>query len=203
MNRWYSHYRLDTGEILAFSEKCLEPPTPAEGFGILEGTYDHLSQRVDLDTGEVVDWQPDKPAGDDYTDHEWDEGAKRWLPVLTLAGERRALVTRLRTARDARINGGFVWDGSRFDSDAEVSQPRLLGLFTTALAGGIPPEGYPWRLADNGWRVLSAADAIAVWGAFQQHMAGLFAAFAAHEAAVLAETDIEVLRNYDTEAGWP
>lgn len=199
---WFSYYRKDTGEILPFSDKGA-PAAVSDEIGAIEGTYDHLSQRVDLETGDVVDWQPPRPVGDEYTDHEWDTGTKRWVPVLTLAGERRIVIERLKIARDTRLGGGFVWDGSPFDSDTAVSQPRLLGLFTTAVAGGIPPEGYPWRLKNNQWRVLSASDAIAVWGAFQSHMSGLFSAFAAHEATVLAETDIEVLRSYDTESGWP
>lgn len=116
---------------------------------------------------------------------------------------RAALMASVRDERDRRIEGGFEWDGSPFDSDAAISQPRLLGLFTTALAGGLPPEGYAWRLANNSWRVLSAADAAAVWGAFQTHMAAHFAAFAAHESAILAETDLEALRAYNLAAGWP
>lgn len=138
-------------------------------------------------------------------DHRWDWPTLSWvLDLDAVRSELRAdLIEKLKRARDTRFEAGFIWDGSPFDSDTAVSQPRLLGLFTTAIAGGIPPEGYAWRLADNTWRVLSASDAIAVWGAFQAHMAGLFAAFAAHEAAVLAETDIEVLRSYDTETGWP
>lgn len=204
IDRWRSYYRLNTGEILAFRDKLVEPmPVPPDGIGAIDGAYDHLSQRVDLETGEVVDWQPDKPAGDEYTDHEWDANTKRWRSVLTLAGERRSVIERLKVARDARIEGGFVWDGSPFDSDAAISQPRLLGLFTVAISGAYPAEGQAWRLANNDWRVLSATDAQAVFATFQSHLSGHFAAFAVHEATVLAETDIEVLRLYDTEAGWP
>lgn len=133
----------------------------------------------------------------------WDTTLEDWVDERSLAEIKAELLTRLRTKRDELLEGGFVWDGSPFDSDTAVSQPRILGLFTTAIAGGIPPEGYPWRLADNTWRVLSAADATAVWGAFQAHMAGLFGAFAVHEATVAAETDVAVLRAYDVEAGWP
>lgn len=133
----------------------------------------------------------------------WSPPTGTWIDNRTLVEVRSAVLERLKITRDSRINGGFVWDGSTFDSDTQISQPRLLGLFTTATAGGIPAEGYPWRLKDNSWRVLSAADAQGVWGAFQGWMASHFAAFAAHEATVLAETDIDVLRSYDTEADWP
>lgn len=133
----------------------------------------------------------------------WDPSAENWIDERVLEQMQGDLLAAVKRERDARIESGFEWDGSPFDSDAAISQPRLLGLFTTALAGGLPPEGYAWRLANNSWRVLSAADAAAVWGAFQAHMAAHFAAFAAHEAAVLAETDTEALQAYDTAAGWP
>lgn len=133
----------------------------------------------------------------------WDPVSENWIDERPIEDVRAQLLVSLRMQRDALLEGGFTWDGSIFDSDAAISQPRLLGLFTTSIAGGIPPEGYPWRLKDNTWRVLSAADAQAVWGAFQTRMAGLFGAFAVHEAAVVAETDVAVLRAYDVEAGWP
>lgn len=138
------------------------------------------------------------------------EGRHQWVPVLgawvdlrTIEELRTAAIERVKKVRDEKLNGGFEWDGSRFDSDTAVAQPRLLGLFTTALAGGIPPEGYAWRLADNTWRVLSAADAANVWGAFQSHMSALFAAFAAHEQALLAADTVQALAEYDVTQGWP
>lgn len=133
----------------------------------------------------------------------WSPSTGTWIDNRTIGEVRSEVLEALKFARDSRINGGFAWDGSTFDSDTQVSQPRLLGLFTTAIAGGIPAEGYPWRLKDNSWRVLSAADAQGVWGAFQGWMASHFAAFAVHEETVLAETDIDALRIYDMEADWP
>lgn len=134
---------------------------------------------------------------------EWSPAAGAWVDNRAIAEVRTDLLVRLRDKRDALLFGGLTWDGSVFDSDAEVSQPRLLGAFTTVIAGGWPAEGVAWRLKDNTWRVLSAADVQNLWAAFQTRMLSLFGAFAAHEAAVNAETDISVLRNYDTEAGWP
>lgn len=40
----------------------------------IEGHHDHLSRKVDLATGEVVDHQPPTPS----TDHEWNDATKRW-----------------------------------------------------------------------------------------------------------------------------
>lgn len=46
----------------------------ARGRGFVEGRFDPLSQRVNVDTGKVVDYIPDQPG----SDHEWDGTAKRW-----------------------------------------------------------------------------------------------------------------------------
>lgn len=40
----------------------------------IEGDYDHLSQSVDLATGEVIDYQPPAPSAD----YEWNTITRRW-----------------------------------------------------------------------------------------------------------------------------
>lgn len=45
------------------------------GLAALNGYYDHLSARVDVATGKVVDYQPPQPD----TDHEWNPTTKRWV----------------------------------------------------------------------------------------------------------------------------
>lgn len=57
------------------SETQLAGNTP-DGFTPIEGHFDHLSQRIDLSTGEVVDYQPPQP----NDDHEWNAETKRWVP---------------------------------------------------------------------------------------------------------------------------
>lgn len=61
-------------------------------FEWLAGDFDHLSQRVDLDTGEVIDYQP--PATS--PEHEWDERTRRWLLPLAL----RQAITAEKRARE-------------------------------------------------------------------------------------------------------
>lgn len=135
--------------------------------------------------------------------YDWSPPSGAWVDNRAIAEVRTDLLVRLRDKRDALLFGGLTWDGSVFDTDPQISQPRLLGAFTTTIAGGWPAEGVEWRLKDNTWRVLSATDVQNLWAAFQTRMLTLFAAFATKEAAVNSETDISVLRNYDTEAGWP
>lgn len=84
----FSFYRLDTGEIIGrrFSGSDLEANTP-QGCGAIAGSFDRLSQRVDLDTGQVVDYQPPQPDAD----HEWNAERRRWVkrPAVLLRERRR------------------------------------------------------------------------------------------------------------------
>lgn len=62
-----------------------EPPPSMvpPGMKWVAGKHDHLSKKVDLKTGEVVDYQPPSP-GAEYS---WDIATKRWK--LTSAAEER------------------------------------------------------------------------------------------------------------------
>lgn len=76
MKRW-ALYRLSDG-VFVGSFACtvaeaIDANIPA-GCAAVEGNYDHLSQRVDLETGAVVDYQPTRPD----EDHDWDADTRRW-----------------------------------------------------------------------------------------------------------------------------
>lgn len=146
--------------------------------------------------GLAVQPMPTRPS----PDHNWNPATLSWeAPLATLKASK---VIALKKERERRIAGGFVWDGSTFDSDTEVSQPRLLGAFTTVLAGGWPSEGQAWRLQDNTWRVLSATDVGSIWSALQAHVSGTFATFATKESEVNAMTDAADVLAYDVTVGW-
>jgi hypothetical protein len=84
-----SFYDLTTGlfagrTFASTDEDQIEQHTP-DGHGHVEGVHDHLSRRVDLATGEVVDHQPEQPSAD----FEWDAQAKRWkLSAAVLASQQ-------------------------------------------------------------------------------------------------------------------
>lgn len=208
----YVFYDLTDGQITMsgmVSDSVANTLSAPQGQGVVltEIEVDPDAVRVDLTTLDLVPYstsgQLRKRGLASQDGFRWDPITEGWIDERPIERVRSDLLRHLKRERDRRIESGFTWDGSLFDSDAAISQPRLLGLFTSATAGGIPPEGYPWRLADNSWRVLSSVDAIAVWGAFQSHLAGHFAAFAAHETAALVATDVELLQNYDFQTGWP
>lgn len=196
-----------TGRTYAGPAEFLSINTP-EGCVAVLGMHDHLSRRLDLETGEVVDYRPPKPEGSLYVDHVWNDEARRWVETPTIHGVAREVDEQLQRERDRRIEGGFTWDGSTFHSDAERSQPRLLGLYGDALNGNYTPGGEWWKLKSDAdeWRLLSAEDAVGVWLAFKEHMRACFGAYAKHQAIVglmVEDGDIEGLRAYDTAADWP
>jgi hypothetical protein len=60
----------------------------------IAGHFDHLSQRIDIATGEAVDFQPPRPS----PDHQWDADARRWRLSAHAQESHRA-----REAATARI----------------------------------------------------------------------------------------------------
>jgi hypothetical protein len=62
-----------TGHIISGPASALTenlPPT----MQAIEGRFDRLSQRVDIESGAVVEYQPPQPD----VDHEWNAQTKRW-----------------------------------------------------------------------------------------------------------------------------
>jgi hypothetical protein len=66
----------------------------------IEGVFDYQSQRVDLATGAVVDYQPPQPS----PDHEWNASTKRWQP--SAAAQARVDGRRAALARIAALEAG-------------------------------------------------------------------------------------------------
>jgi len=52
----------------------------------IAGNFDHLSQRVDIESGTVVDHQPPQPS----PDHEWHSATKRWRLSEAATARREA-----------------------------------------------------------------------------------------------------------------
>lgn len=85
-------YSLSTGEfgrVLSCPGKALERNVPA-GQAYKLGRFDKFSQRVDLETGEVVDYQPPSPG----VDYEWRQnvadGRPRWVKTDAAAARDSA-----------------------------------------------------------------------------------------------------------------
>lgn len=76
------------------------------GQAYIEGRFDHLSQRVDLSAGSVVDYQPDPPAADEWQTWAWDATTRRNIATPTLAAlkrDRKQPVLDALAAEDAKL----------------------------------------------------------------------------------------------------
>lgn len=82
------------------TDEQIEAKTPA-GCGAIDADMvgDWRSQRVDLPTGDVVDWQPPAPADTELATWSWDADARRWVAQPTVA----ALWRQVRAERDHRL----------------------------------------------------------------------------------------------------
>lgn len=75
----YCFYNRETGlfhqrTISCASERLAALNTPARHMYIA-GEFDPLSQRFDIETAQVVDYQPPQPS----EDHEWNADSRRWV----------------------------------------------------------------------------------------------------------------------------
>ena len=95
-----SYYDPATGLFSGASYAGSEPElNGGAGEAWLPGRFDHLSQRVDLDTGEVIGYQPPAPPDDELRTWAWDETTKRWRSTPTIA----AIAAGVRAERDRRM----------------------------------------------------------------------------------------------------
>lgn len=67
-----------------------------QGCSVIAGHFDSMCQRVDVATGDVVDWQPPQPS----SEHEWDTVTRRWR----LTEQAKTRVERIEQARTRILN---------------------------------------------------------------------------------------------------
>lgn len=162
---------------------------------ILSGT--RIIGVLTVDDGESVDpsftttpvpgW-PARPAlPNQWSQHHLISGTITIVDPRTLAQAKADQIAVLKAAREVVINNTFVWDGSTFDADL-TARNRLAALKLDSLQPDFVPR--PWRLADNTWRTLSAADVANVWIALGIHTFAQYDSFADVESDVLAAASI-------------
>jgi hypothetical protein len=95
---WFYHRQ--TGlfhgrNLMTDDPSLIGPNTPPEHIAIEGHHFDPVSQRVDVETGEIVDRQPPQPS----TDHHWNTTIRRWQlkpEVVAKEDERRNALERIR-----------------------------------------------------------------------------------------------------------
>lgn len=108
----------------------------AEGHSSIEGVHDHLSKRIDLVTGELVDYQPPAPSAE----HEWNTETKRWQLSAAAADRTQRRATALarmgeldarsiRASREALLDPiGGIERVKAINDEMELLRSQLRGL---------------------------------------------------------------------------
>lgn len=205
----YSLYSLETGLFTGCALSCSldrlmdEVNVPA-GCGVIVGVYDHLSQKVDLATGQVVDYQPPQPS----SDHVWDISSRRWVYVPPRSVIEEKVWQKIKAERERRKAGGVRVGDHWFHSDAD-SRTQYSILDGKAQRAGwsdsqvIHPT---WKTMDRAPDGSSIYTAMTVELLRQILDAGIdqeavtFAIAEKHRVTMQASLDPET---YDFSAGWP
>jgi len=67
-----------------------------DGYAVIEGKFDSLSQRVDLSTKQVIDYQPEQPSAE----HAWSVETRRWTLSPEAQQRKQARAAALVQIRD-------------------------------------------------------------------------------------------------------
>lgn len=107
-----------TGRVIQCQNQAQLQDNIPDGCAVVEGRLSPKTHRVDLQTGQAVAWQPDRPADTEFATWQWDDAAG-WQPVPTLA----AVARDVREERDRRL-AACDWVTLRAaDLGEEVPQP--------------------------------------------------------------------------------
>jgi len=119
-----------------------------DGEDFVEGSFDHLSQRVDIETGEVVDYQPPAPDATPLNTYSWDASIKRWVATPTLLSHQIVARIKIDARKTAALSVGMVRGGFRWDVDA-AARAALIEYVTAIRESGTVPASIVWTDADD------------------------------------------------------
>jgi hypothetical protein len=104
--------------------------------------------------------------------YRWDVASESWIPDLEKSKVYK--LQELKTTRDQKEFGGFIWSNSIFDSDP-ISQVRIQGGVSLAqqAINLEQPFSIDWTLKDNTTRSISATEMIQVGLALANHVAAI------------------------------
>ncbi len=150
MTEWH-FYALATGLLIpgrhftgSADDALLNAP---EGHAPIAGVTDAMSQRLDLELGQLVDYQPPAPPDDALRTWRWDETARRWLITPTLHARQQAA----RAERDQRL-AACDWVTARA-IDLGQPVPAPWAAYRQQLRDVTAQPGFPsvieWPVAPN------------------------------------------------------
>lgn len=114
------------------------------------------------------------------------------------------IADRVRTQREAHINGGAMTPAGLADSN-EVSRSNIAGAALAAVIakGAGSSFSVTWTMADNSAVILNADQMIAMGLAVVQHVDGCHAHARNLKAQIESATTVGELLAIDVSAGWP
>ena len=136
-----------------------DPPLEFRGLIDIPGRdqVDPMNQRVDLATGEVVDYQPPAPADTVDAVWSWATSSRLWIPVPTLVYEKRMQAQRIKAAAKAEDQTDITISGNVLAADFASRATLYQKVMIAQLAA---QDGQPfsvdWQLADDTVVTLNA-----------------------------------------------
>ena len=123
----------------------------------------------------------------------YDEQQKKVVFAEDINALAQAKLTAINDGKNTALDGGFVHDGTLFDSD---SKARLAYLELGLKLGQDAAYSTPWKASTGVWVMMDAALFAALQPAYEAHIQACFAWQAAREmdvAAAVAAGDVEAL----------
>lgn len=141
----------------------LQIEASAGSLGVHQGDVDHLRQRLNTNTGTLVDYQPPAPANDALKTWEWNASTKQWTSAPTLAALKSDKWGAIKVARSAVINAPLATAQGTFDGDLN-SRNSLIGTALRAqmMASKLQTVAIIFTLADNTVVTLDLAKIISL-----------------------------------------
>lgn len=191
----YSFYNIETGYFKQTTLTCavqhLICNIPDNCCPIL-GEYDSLSQKVNLETGEVEDYIPPQPS----ENHVWNVDTKRWDYIPPRSEIETQVWEYIKSFRDKKQSGGVLVEGYWFHSDVD-SRLKYLGLVAM---GQNMPQGIMWKTMSGEFVTMTPTLAQQIFSAISTYDMEVFAVAENHKSA-MKSSDNPVM--YDFSAGWP
>lgn len=204
MNKTVQFYDLQTGlftgQSLGGPAEWVDANVP-DGMGAWSGDVDIQSQRVDLSTGSLVDFQPGKPADTNDATWSWDQSTKRWVETKTLPWYKRAKLNEISAVRESRNVEPISFGGALFDAD-DLGQRNIQAWVATINAGTNPPTGFTWRDFDNVDHPADAAFIVALNNTIVERGTALYQTSWQKKSEVEAMTTVEDVIAYDATSNW-
>lgn len=204
MNKTVFFYDLQTGvfsgQSLGGPAQWVDSSVPA-GVGAWSGSVDPLSQRVDLSSGALVDFQPGKPTDTELITWHWDEATRRWVEKKTIAWFRSAKKSQVSAVREQKNSAPIQYAGTLFDAD-ELGQRNIQACVSMLNAGGTLPADFVWRDFYNVNHAANAAFVIGLCAAIVDRGTHLYQVSWQKKAQIDLLTTEQAIIAYDEQAGW-